>query len=284
VTPPPDVDGDLPEGAKRWAQRHRELDEATQSVVSGAPEAGKVLALGGDLLRRREVLGDTSRDVSLALDRVEAQAAHAYVDGVDAVAEHDKLVSALDEAFEAILEDGEERALFAHSAETALFGRDALQSVRVAMAHQKLDTAKLDAKIAQIDKDLAKRARALVGLNATRRREANALDPAEREAAWWFSARSQCDFLMSLYRTEEGPNPNVTAKHNAAHLAVCDACQKDVEAGALAYTPKHIAASSLWRHEQGVATASEIAFMEAHAAGCKDCKQALEALGASLED
>jgi hypothetical protein len=285
VTPPPDVDGDLPQVAEKWAQRHRELDEATQSVVSGATDAGHALALGGDLLRRREALGDTTRDVGLALDRIEAQAAHAYVETINADAEREKLVRAIDEAFEAILEDGEERTLFMHSAEAALFARDALESVRVAMTHQKLDAGKLEAKLAQIDKDLSKQARLLVALNAMRRRETAALDTSERTTAWWFSARASCDFLMSLYRTEDNaPGVHVTAKHNAAHLAVCEACQRDVEAGSLAYTPQHIAASSLWRREHGIATADETAVMESHAKSCKDCKRALDASAVSLED
>jgi hypothetical protein len=286
VTPPPDVDGDFPQVAERWAQRHRELDEATQTVVNGATDAGHALALGGDLLRRRDALGDTSRDVALALDRIEAQACHAYVDAINATAEHEKLVTALDEAFEAILEDGEEQKLFMHSAETALFARDALESVRVAMTHKKLDTSKVEGKLShQIDKDLSKRARLLIALNTTRRRETAALDAAERQAAWWFSARSQCDFLMSLYRSQDGgPEVHVTAKHNAAHLATCEECQRDVESGSLAYTPQHIPASSLWRREHGIATSDEVAFMDGHAKGCKDCRRALDALAASVED
>ena len=282
---PPDVDGDFPTMAERWSQRHRELDEATQRVVNGAADAGRALALGGDLLRRRETLGDTTRDVGLALDRIEAQAAHAYVESIDAAAEHDKLARGLEEAFEAMIEDGDERILFVHSAETTLYARDAFESVRAAMHHQKLDTSKLESKLAQIDAGLAKKARLLIALNPTRRREAGALDAAERDAAWWFSARMQCDFLMSLYRSQDNdPNVNVTAKHNAAHLATCEACQRDVEAGSLAYTPQHIPASSLWRREQGVATSDEIAFMDGHAKGCKDCKRALDALATSIED
>ena len=279
---PPDVDP----SADKWAQRHRELDAATQTVVTTAADAGRALALGGDLLRRRELLGDMARDVGLALDRVEAQAAQAYVDAIDAAVEHGKLKTALDEAFEALLETGDERVLFLHSAEKGIMSRDALESVRAAMTHQRLDTTKLTAKIMQIDGALAKQARLLIGLNATRRREAAALDPAERAGAWWFSARMQCDFLMSLFRPdgEKDPDVNVTAKHNAAHLATCDLCQSDVEAASLAYTPQHIAASSLWRREHGIATADELAFMDSHAKDCKDCKRALEALAVSIDD
>ncbi len=285
MTPPPDVDGDFPTMAERYTQRRHELEQATEQMVSGAAEAGRALALAGDLLRRSEALGDATRDVTLALDRIEQQAMQAYVESIDASAEHVKLARALDEAFEAILEDGEdERTLYMHSAETLLIGRDALASVRTAMGHASLDTSKLDGKLSVIDKGLAKRARALVALNGIRRRESAALDPAERENAWWFSARSQCDFLVSLYRLQESDRVDVTQKHNASHLAVCPDCQRDVEAASIAYTPQHIAASSLWRREQGVATKTEMAFMDAHAQSCKDCKRALDALSVSIEE
>jgi len=278
VTPPPDVDGDFPTLAERYTQHRRELDEATQTPITGAADAGRALALAGDLLRRSEALGDASRDVALALDRIEAQATHAYVESINAAAERDKLVHGLDEAFEAILEDGDERGLYLHSAEVALDGRDALASVRAAMIHAKLDTSKLDDKLEQVDKDLAKRARSLVALNVIRRREAATLDPIEREAAWWFSARSQCDFLVSLYRLQDSDRVDVTQKHNASHLAVCVDCQRDVESASVAYTPQHIAASSLWRREHGQATKTEIAFMDQHAKACKDCQRSLDAL------
>lgn len=270
--------------AERYTQRRHELDQATQTVITGAADAGRALALAGDLLRRREALGDASRDVTLALDRIEAQATHSYVESIDAAVEHGKLARALDEAFEAILEDGDERTLYVHSAESALGHRDALQSVRAAMVHKSSDTTKLDEKLAQIDKDLAKRARALVAINATRRREMAALDPSERETAWWFSARSQCDFLISLYRLQESERVDITQKHNAAHLATCESCQRDVEAASVAYTPQHIAASSLWRREHGVATATEVAHMESHARTCKDCQRALDALAVSVDE
>lgn len=299
MSPPPDVDGDItisPEIQKRYAETRRELETSTQSTVTGAKEAGRVLALAGDLWRRRDILGDTTRDVVLAVDKIEAQAAQAFVAGIDAEAEHKKLVRALDDAFESILEEGEERALYTHSAEMALTARDALASARAALAFAvdngsestrlaTLRAAKteLDDKLAKIDRGLVKKARCLVGINQARRRESGALDQAERTIAWWWSARANCDFLVSLYRSEEGApgaqtRVDVTSKHNAAHLATCDECQRDVEASSLAYTPQHVTASSLWRRQHGQATQSEVAFMDVHAKSCKDCQRALEAL------
>jgi hypothetical protein len=284
MSPPPDVDDEFPTMAERYTQRRHELDQATQTVITGAADAGRALALAGDLLRRREALGDAVRDVTLALDRIEAQATQSYVESIDADAEHGKLAHALDEAFEAILEDGDERTLYVYSAETALARRDALQSVRASMVHASLDTSKLDEKLAKIDEGLAKHARSLVAINTTRRREMATLDPSERETAWWFSARSQCDFLVSLYRLQESERVDITQKHNAAHLATCESCQRDVEAASVAYTPQHIAASSLWRREHGQATHAEITFMESHARSCKDCQRALDALAVSTAD
>jgi hypothetical protein len=283
VTPPPDVDGDLSPLLKRYADRRRALEAATANKVTEAADAGRILAMAGDLLRRTQALGDSLRDATLAIDRCEHQAIAAYVDSIDADAERKKLARGLDEAFEAILADeseADERVLYTESAETALAARDALASVRASLSLASLDTAKLDEKLAAIDGGLKKKARLLIGLNATRRREAEALDPAEREAAWWFSARSQCDFLLSLYQ-QTAPDPNVgqiTQPHNGAHLAVCEDCQRDVEASSLAYTPQHVTASSLWRREHGQATRDEVAFMDSHAKDCKDCQRALEAI------
>jgi hypothetical protein len=288
VTPPPDVDGDVSPIVKRYADRRRELEVATENKVTTAEEAGKVLAMAGDLLRRTEAVGDQARDAALAIDRIEAQAVQAYLDGVDAAAERAKLARGMDDAFEALLagdDEADERVLYTESAEAALAARDALASVHAALSYAGIDATKLDGKLVEIDAGLVKRARLLVALNATRRKEAEALDPSARDAAWWFSARSQCDFLVSLYRqSEAAQNPGqVTKPHNAAHLAVCEECQRDVEASSLAYTPHHVTASSLWRREHGQATADEIAFMDAHAKSCKDCKRALDALAVPEE-
>ena len=295
MSPPPDVES--PEIQTRYAETRRELETSTQSTVTGAKEAGKALALAGDLWRRRELLGDMTRDVVLAVDKIEAQAAQAFVAALDPAAEQKKLKRALDDAFEAILEEGEERALYMHSAEAGLSARDALASVSSALAFaadadgaesNRLATLRaarteLDDKLAKIDAGLAKKARVLVGMNALRRREMGTLDQSERPAAWWYSARSGCDFLLSLYQTKESERVDITQKHNAAHLATCEDCQRDVEASSLAYTPQHLTASSLWRRQHGEATGAELAFMDSHAKGCKDCQRALDAL-AVLEE
>jgi len=227
-------------------------------------------------------------NVEIALEKIEPQAAEAYVDSIDAQAEHAKLAQGLEDAFEAMLahEDEDERVLYMNSAENALTARDGLASVRAAatlIASAPALVAKMDAKLAAIDAGLAQNARLLVALNALRRREASALDAPERAASWWYSARSNCDFLASLYQETESA-ARVTQKHNAAHLATCADCQRDVESASLAYTPKHIPASSLWRREQGHATSAELAFMDSHAAHCKDCKRAVDALAVREED
>lgn len=286
----PSPDADLSPLAKRYATRRRELEAATAEKVTTAAEAGRALALAGALLRRSELVGDAARDALLAVDRVEARAAAAYVASVDAAAEHAKLARGLDDAFEGLLagdEDPDERALYTESAEAALDARDALASVRAALVCAGADTAPLDDKLVAIDASLVAKARLLVGLNPARRREAAALDPAEREAAWWFSARSQCDFLAGLYRQGEadarGQSQATQPHKNAAHLAVCEDCQRDVEASSLAYTPQHVTASSLWRRERGEATPAELAFMDAHGKTCKDCRRALDALAVPEE-
>ncbi len=289
MTPPPDVDGDVSPIVRRYAGARRALEAATAQKITEAKDAGRVLAMAGDLLRRSQALGDALRDVTLAIDRIEVQAVHAYVESIDADAEKKKLARAMDDAFEALIaeeDEADERVLYTESAESALAARDALASVRAALSLASLDTSKLDAKLETIDAGATKRARLLVGMNAMRRRELEALDEAERAAAWWFSARAQCDFSVSLYRTPP-PDPHVgqiTQPHqSAAHLAVCEDCQRDVEASSLAYTPQHVTASSLWRRQNGQATADETAFMDSHAKDCKDCQRALDALAQAEE-
>jgi hypothetical protein len=277
VTPPPDVDPADPtqNGAARFAQCLHALGEATRSAVTAPAQAGRVLALAGDALRRTQSLGDASQKVGEALEKVAPEAIAAWVDALDPSAERRKLLRGMDEAFEAMLEDGDERALFMQSAENALFERDSLASAQRAMAFKGVSTAALDEKLATIDAGLAKKARLLVGLNKLRRMHLAAIDSDDRDAAWWFSARSACDFLAGLYRGE-GESPVITQKLDAAHLAVCEACQRDVEASSIAYAPRHVAASSLWRRENGSATPSEIAWMDAHAQECAACKRAIE--------
>ncbi len=277
MSPPPDVDGDI---SPRFAERRRELEAATSSKITSAAEAGRALALAGDLLRRSEALGDARMDVEIALEKVELAAAESFVESIVAKAEHQKLSRGLEDAFEALIEDGEERVLYMNSAENALSARDALASVRASMtvsAPMSDLLTKLDGKLREIDGKLPKNARLLVALNSLRRREMGSLDAAERAASWWYSARVQCDFLISLYRLQETERVDITQKHNAAHLATCAECQRDVESASIAYTPEHVAASSLWRREHGHATAAEIAFMDAHAKTCNDCKRAMEA-------
>jgi len=284
VTPPPDVDPADPaqSGAARFSQCLRLLGEATKSPVTTPAQAGLALSLAGDVLRRTQALGDSSQAVSDALERIQPEAIAAWVDALDASAERTKLSRGMDEAFDALLEEGDDRELYMQSAENALFARDSLASAHRAMELKGVSTAALDKKLGAIDAGLAKNARLLVGLNTARRMHLAAIDCEDRDAAWWFSARVGCDFLAGLYRGE-GESGVITQKHDAAHLAVCEACQRDVEASSLAYAPKHIAASSLFRRENGVATAAEIAWMDGHAQECAACKRALEASTVSEE-
>ncbi len=285
VTPPPEIDPADPSvsGAARFSQCLRLLHEATKSPVTSAQQAGRALSLAGDLLRRTQALGDSSQEVSEALAKVQPEAIAAWVDALDPTAERAKLSRGMDEAFESMLEEGDERALFVQSAENALFERDSLASAERAMELLGVSTAALVTKLAAIDAGLKKNARLLVGLNKARRMHLEAIDSDDRAAAWWFGERGGCDFLAGLYRGE-GESGVITQKHDAAHLAVCEACQRDVEASAIAYAPKHIAASSLWRRQNGEATGSEIAWMDRHAQECAACKRALEASALSEEE
>ena len=135
MSPPPDLDGDV---SPRFAERRRELESATTNKVTTAADAGRVLALAGDLLRRTEALARPFWETRAWMWKSHSrksrpQAAEAFVESIDEKAEHDKLARGLEDAFEAILEEGEERVLYMNSAENALTARDALASVRAVM-------------------------------------------------------------------------------------------------------------------------------------------------------
>ena len=98
------------------------------------------------------------------------------------------------------------------------------------------------------------------------------LDPNERTQAWWFSARADCDDLVASWMAKPGSL--------SSHLRSCAECRADLADAAVVEHPprRHLSSDELWRFELGLLSEDERARMEAHAAKCTDCAQAILAL------
>ena len=263
----------------RFVQHRAELRAAAGTSIVDPDRAGAVLAMAGDLLRRsasRVSGGDeASKEIDPALAAIDRKAALAYVASLDARSVRATLLGAFEDAFEAILADTtEERSLFASGALVALAKRDHLASVRTALVWSEVDTAALDAKLSVIDDGLHARVRMLAALNPDRRAELSLLDEDARGEAFWFGARNSCDALLAIYANR------ALSKGDEAHLASCEACQRDAKAVGYAVRPAHVSAAVLRRIEDGVATAAEVRFVEHHAKACRTCAVAVEAVRA----
>lgn len=256
----------------RFAGLRADLRSASAEVHSSAtPEqAGRLLALAGDLLRRSHTLGDASHDVDEALAKVAKESAASFVASIEAVRERRSLERALADAFECLLADEGEGESLARAAMDGLVARDRLASVAAAMAHAGLDVSPLAGVTRAVDQGLAGKARMLVGLNGVRRDELDVLNPDDREAAWWFSSRARCDKLRAFYLGEDPAG--------GAHVASCPDCRRDMRVEAAARRPAHIGPDALWRRDSGQATTAELRWMDRHVAECAACKQAVRSL------
>ncbi len=266
----------------RLAGLRAELREASAKVRdhdgSATQQAGHILALAGDLLRRSQALGDASHDVDEALAKIGKDAAAAFVASLDPARERRSLEAAMNAAFECLLADEGEAEALARAAMEGLVARDRLASVDAAMAHAGLDPSPIQGVTRAVDAGLVKKARMLVALNAVRRDELGVLNTGDQEGAWWFSARARCDELRAFYL---GEDPS-----GAAHLASCPDCRRDVRAAAStrAHKPDHIGPEALWRRDSGDATPAELRWMDGHLKECRACAQAVRALHDAEEE
>ena len=240
-----------------------------------------VLGAAGDLLRRSASLDLDAAEreaIDAALRAIPADVATAFVAGVDPDGPPAPRGPPADPAVEVALADGdEERDRAARPVLEALAARDRLASCAVALARwesavvgdpEGSPRAGLEARLAGIDA-LRGSARALVGLNVERRAEVARLDRDRRADAWWYSARSDCDGLVSGL-AGNGPDP--------AHVASCTECREDLHVSELAVREparRHVSAAELWRYDLGAITAEERRWIDRHADGCPPCAQAL---------
>lgn len=251
--------------------------EKMSGPVTTPNGAGLALELAGDVLRRTKALHSMQQVATQTLEKVDGKAAAAFVQSIDVAAEKARLQQALNDAFECMLADPDERLMWRDRALANLAYRDRLTSIQAALVMTGNSNEAVNAlteKLAQVDAGLSKKARMLVGLNEARRAELEALNAGERAAAWWFGARSRCDALASVYAGTDARD---------AHLESCEDCKRDALAAKGSHKPAHLDADSLRRREDGTATTSENAWMDAHAKSCHSCRRAIEALGVSVD-
>src|SRR5215469_3440417 len=79
------------------------------------------------------------------------------------------------------------------------------------------------AALEEIDRRYRPLSRNWVPLNALRRTQRDLLNPAEQEAAWWFTARSDCDGLLTALASLEG-----LSEPFRDHLRSCAECTSDL--------------------------------------------------------
>ncbi len=266
-------------GIGRFADHGNKLGQL--GALTSAEQVGLALALAGDVLRRTKALHSLQQTANGVIEQVDSKAATAFVQAIDVVAENKRLEQALNDAFECMLTDANdspgEQLTYRDRALANLAYRDRLTSIHAALVMTKATDAvkALEQKLAQVDAGLSKKARMLVGLNEARRAELDALDAGERAAAWWFASRSHCDALATIYAGDDA--------RKVAHFESCEDCKRDAAAATGAHKPAHLDADSLRRKEDGSATTSENAWMDAHAKSCGACKRAIEALGVSID-
>ncbi|NVJ14072.1 hypothetical protein [Myxococcus sp. AM010] len=250
-------------------------------LLSGTASPGEVLEAAGDLLRRRSRLETEGVDAALrGLGRPQVEA---WLKSQKPQSLQPVLLRAAEEAIEVALDGGEEADMWRASALEGLSARDRVASAAHGLAVWEGLHGALDGESAQLrdrflaalqglDSALRPRARWFIPLNPQRRQERDLLEPAEQDAAWWFSARAGCDDLVATWTA----NPQTLT----AHLQECDACRADMADAAPVDMPprRHLTADDLWRLDMGQLSEDERTRLDAHTARCGECAQAVLAL------
>lgn len=251
-------------------------------LAGGSASVGGTLETAGDLLRRGARLGTEGVAPTLrALSRTQLET---WLQGLKPTELRTTLLRAAEEAVEVALGEGSEEAeMWRASAMDGLVARDRAASAARALGewealHGPLvgEAAQLRSSFLQslgnIDAALHPRARWFIPLNPHRREERDMLDPNERTQAWWFSARADCDDLVASWTAKPGPL--------SSHLQSCAECRADLADAAVVEHPprRHLSSDELWRFDLGLLSEDERSRMEAHAAKCTDCAQAILAL------
>lgn len=254
---------------------------ALKALLSGLEgKAAVAVADIGDLLRRSEALGLDAAVLQLKLTGYRAEDICKELDGQDGSTLQQDLKNAVDEALESLFsEDPAEQEEWRTSAAQALLRRDRLQSQYraaevLAATHDAVVSSceALEKRMKAIDAALAPLARALVPLNEFRRSERDLLNGAERQTAWWFSARSDCDpFLEALAGKTDNP-----------HTPKCRECLEDLDRSSIVLTPPspHLTHDVAFELDLGALPESLEARYRKHAEACAPCKAMMKAIEA----
>ena len=270
------------EGIERHAGTAFEADLgallAETDVESGrrVADVGSLLGAAGSLLRRTSRAGAVPAALDAALQKLPQPAIVAWVDTVDADRCGAALARAVDLALDAALAESQQECEAATTQAMAeLAARDRLESARCAITRREellkepCGGDRLASLLAAIDGSLRPQARALCGLNAARREERDRIDLERREAAWWYSARAECDELAGLLAGK--------VAYGGDHLQGCAECQRDLAAAEPVNAPmdRLVTPEALWRYDLGVATPAERAWLARRSKQDKSLAQAL---------
>jgi hypothetical protein len=260
---------------------HKARQEALRSRLrQPSPDAGELLAAAGAAIRRPAMAIDAAL-VESALRGLDPLQIAQWLSSTRTEALEERLLRATLEAAEAGLADPGDAETWRGWAFDALWSRDELESALVAAAqwsalHQdapaiERERERLAAEVKALDRRLSAKARWLVALNEARRRERDLLDGAARAEAWWFTHRAECDSLLSALAGSGPAHP---------HLGGCPECTADLLAAEAVDAPRlrHLDDDDLWRFDMAIASHGERAVVEAHAARCPECAQAMQAL------
>lgn len=258
---------------------------ARRTGEAAPPRTLELLRMAGDLLRRNAALAVDAAQIDDALRALGASAVRAGLGMLSVPRLRAGLLRAADEAMEAALAEGvDEVALWSASALEELRERDLAESALAATrrwvelggetgAEAGALLAALSSELKELDRALRGKARWLVGLNERRRVERDLLDPGLREAAWWYSGRSECDDLVALLAGQPA--------RRTQHAESCADCQRDMERSRVAAAPppsRHLSSDDAWRYDLGTMPPAEQEAARKHAAGCPECAQVLSAL------
>jgi hypothetical protein len=249
-------------------------------VNDSKSDAGVVLVAVGSGLRRSKAV-KAAEGGEESLRRLSSEAVVQWLAEVELEALGESLLRATLEAVEAGLGEPDEAGTWKSWALTALHERDALQSALAALERWLLlhgspakvaePARRLGSAVGELDRRMAHRARWLGALNDARRAEHQRLDESRRAEAWWFGARVECDPLLAALAGTAEEHP---------HLNTCAECRADLKAVQTVHAPRlrHLGDDELWRFDVGLASDGERSVVEAHAARCPDCAQAVQVL------
>jgi hypothetical protein len=251
-----------------------ELQTPTRPGEAG-PIVGRVLEAAGDVMRRSQKVPHDAAAVDRVLSSISAAALLSWEQGAALDALSQRLARAADEAVESALPDASDDGhAFAAWALEGLSARDRLESALVALERLKAlgrkdageTLARLAGKVAALDKQGRKSARALTTLNPARREEVALLDASVRARAWWYGELDSREH-DGLVRALGGEGDAPTGANERAASDVLEQRHR-----------RKVSQDELFRYDLGIASPAEIAIIERQAKEDPELARALAAM------